>query len=106
MNKKEIRRQFREVCLKRDKYSCVMCGFKSSPEKSLELDVHHIQDRHLLDNGGYVMENGISLCSGCHLKAEEYHCYGLAHLGYSMEDLYLKIGSSLEEAVKASKYLK
>ena len=60
------------------------------------LDAHHITDRSLMSNGGYVKENGISLCEKCHLKAEN------RENGYSPEVLYELIGSTKEEAEQAS----
>ena len=108
MNKKEIRKNFREVCLNRDKDTCRMCGHKAhSREEALEIfDIHHITDRSLMIAGGYCLENGITLCKNpCHLKAEEFHSTGLSHPGYSPEDLYRVINSSYEKAVKASKKL-
>lgn len=105
-SKKEVRRNFRDTSFKRDKYKCVMCSFQSSPEKSLEeLDCHHITPRDEMPNGGYVKENGISLCSECHLKAEEFYSTGVAFPGFSPEELYKRINSSLESAVKTSKKL-
>jgi CRISPR-associated protein Cas8b1/Cst1 subtype I-B len=104
--KKEIRRRFRESCFERDKYCCVKCGFKSSKDRAeQELDAHHITPRTEMPNGGYVKENGISLCSVCHVYAEEFYSTGIAHKGYSVEELYLIINSSLEEAIKASNKL-
>ena len=89
--KKLIRKNFREACFKRDKFSCVMCPFTSAVLKDeVELDAHHITDRNLLPNGGYVKENGISLCEDCHLKAEIFHSTGTAYFGFSPEDLYKK----------------
>ena len=105
--KKLIRKNFRDACYKRDKYSCVMCGFKSTPEAAEhDLDTHHINDRTIMPSGGYVAANGISLCSPCHEKAEEFHSTGTAYPGYSIEDLYKAINSSYELAVEASKKLK
>ena len=107
MTKKEIRQKFRDGCHRRDKYRCVTCGFKSSPDKAeQELDVHHIINRNLLPNGGYVKKNGISLCSFCHLKAEEYYSSGTAVAGFSIEELLNLIGSSFEEAEENSRKLK
>jgi hypothetical protein len=108
MSKKEIRSNFRKVCLKRDKYACVMCGQRAkSPEEAEEIfDVHHIISRKILPNGGYVLENGITLCEADHLKAEEFHSTGVAHPGYAPDDLYKKINSTYEKAVEASKKLK
>lgn len=105
--KKLIRQAFRDACYKRDGYKCAMCSFKSSKDKvEEELDAHHVTDRNELPNGGYVKENGISLCEECHKKAEEFHSTGVAHPGYSPEDLYNKINSNLEKATEASKKLK
>lgn len=105
--KKLVRKNFRDACYKRDKYKCVTCNFKSTPQNAeKDLDAHHIYDRNLLPNGGYVLENGISLCEACHMKAEEFHSTGIAHPGYSIEDLYKLIGSSYEKALEASKKLK
>lgn len=105
--KKEIRRKFRDDCLNRDNDTCKMCGLKSpSREESLKIfDVHHIVDRSEMPNGGYVKDNGISLCQDCHIKAEVFHSTGIAHPGYAPEDLYKKINSTLEKAIIASEKL-
>lgn len=68
-------------------------------------DAHHITDRALMPNGGYVQENGITLCPECHRKAETFHETGTALPGWSPDDLYRKVGSSREEAETASKRL-
>lgn len=59
------RDKFREGCLERDNYKCVVCNDRES-----ELSVHHIIERRLWSDGGYYMENGASLCEDCHRKAE------------------------------------
>lgn len=102
--KKQIRESFNNRVFKRDNMMCVMCGKKG------QLDAHHIQDRHLIPNGGYVPENGITLCCGidkdnCHWKAERYHATGVAYPGYSPDELFNKIGSSLEKAMEAAEQL-
>ena len=79
-----------------------MCQYQPADPET-ELDVHHITDRNEMPNGGYVKENGISLCSECHLKAEEFHQTGISHPGYSPEDLYQKIGSTKELAIQCAK---
>lgn len=102
--KKAVRDAFRSSVFKRDGYRCRMCGVV--PANGDEgLDAHHITDRNELPNGGYVKENGISLCDECHLKAEHFHSTGVSYHGYSPEDLYSKIGSSYELAQAASKRL-
>lgn len=83
-----------------------MCPFKSSPALAeRDLDAHHVINREAMPNGGYVKENGISLCTSCHIKAEEFYSTGIAHPGYSPDELYLKIGSTKERAIKASEKL-
>lgn len=102
--KKKIRQNFRDTVFSRDGNQCAMCSWKPTPES--HLDAHHICDRTLIPNGGYVKENGISLCPECHQKAEEFHSTGVSHPGYSPEDLYKKINSTYEMAVEESKKLK
>lgn len=99
IEKKDIRRKFRDSVFKRDKNVCLMCG---SPPP---LDAHHIIDRHDMPAGGYVVENGISLCMKCHELAEAWHSTGIAAPGYSPDDLMAKIGSSLDIAIEASEVL-
>jgi hypothetical protein len=57
----------------------------------------------MIVHGGYVEENGISLCDECHLKAESHwsNC-GTPEPGFSPEDLYNLIGSSYDRAWDAS----
>jgi 5-methylcytosine-specific restriction endonuclease McrA len=96
-DKKKIRDAFRNAVWKRDGYKCVMCGKKA-------VDAHHITDRNDMPWGGYVLENGISLCAECHLLAEQWHVSGNkeAPEGWHPDDLYKKIGSSKELAVEKS----
>lgn len=94
--KKQIRKQFRDSVYARDRYTCVACGFCSSPEKAeQELDAHHITSRDDMPNGGYVAENGASLCKhgnpSCHERAESGEI--------AADELYRKIGSSYEQAL-------
>jgi len=100
IEKRKLRAAFRAAVFERDGYRCVTCG-----EGSTKLDAHHITDRNELPNGGYCVENGISLCEGCHKQAEMFHSTGEASEDFSPEDLYQKIQSSLDEAVIASKKL-
>lgn len=99
--KKKIRENFRDVVFKRDGFACRVCREREQP-----LDAHHITDRNLMPNGGYVLQNGISLCPDCHEKAEVFHSTGSAIPGFSPDDLYNHIGSSYDQAVKASERFK
>jgi len=97
--KKQIRENFRNEVFSRDKNKCLKCGKPA-------VDAHHITDRNEMPNGGYVKENGISLCADCHVKAEVWHLSGTLEYveGYKPEDLYrlicsnygLALGKSLE----------
>lgn len=96
--KKLIRQRFRESVFERDGNKCVFC------EKDA-VDAHHITDRNKMPNGGYVKENGISLCHEHHRIAEKYHETGGKDWieGFHPDDLYRKIGSSKEIALQSSK---
>jgi hypothetical protein len=63
------RTEFREAVFKRDNHKCVI-------HKDVEaVDAHHIMERRLFTDknqfGGYFLQNGASLCSACHIKAEQ-----------------------------------
>lgn len=103
-SKKQVRQAFRDAVFARDGYRCRGCGI-SLPGVAQQLDAHHITDRNLMPNGGYVKENGITLCPGCHEKAEVFHSSGMALIGWSPDDLYKLIGSSYDAAVKSAKRL-
>jgi 5-methylcytosine-specific restriction endonuclease McrA len=103
--KKKIRENFRNAVFQRDGHKCKGCGWSLITSET-PLDAHHITDRNEMPNGGYVKENGISLCPGCHEKAEVFHSTGSPVEGWAPADLYKMIGTSYEEAVKASERLK
>lgn len=58
------RTEFKEKVFARDKNKCVVCGGPA-------VDAHHLLDRSLWKDGGYYIDNGVSLCSDNHLKAEK-----------------------------------
>lgn len=100
MSKKKIREDFRNKVFERDNFKCKVCGDSTS-----KLDAHHITDRSEMPNGGYVKENGITLCdkeNGCHIKAEQFHLGNSVEDGFMPEDLYKLINSSFELAFKKS----
>ena len=71
------RDQFRERVQARDQNRCIVCG------KTGKLDSHHVVERRLFSDGGYYMDNGVSLCDpDCHMKAEstEISCDTLREL--------------------------
>jgi len=104
--KKQVRQKFRDAVFARDAFTCRGCGFVSTAERAeTELDAHHITDRNEMPNGGYVAENGISLCEVCHAKAEAFNCGEPVLPGFGPAELYTLIGSSEEEARAASERL-
>jgi len=110
--KKAIRKEFRGSVFKRAEYRCECCGIhgydrqsENDIEERVALDAHHITNRKEMPNDGNVKENGISVCDDCHLKAEQFHSTGVAIEGFSPDDLYKRINSSYEKAVRASKKL-
>jgi 5-methylcytosine-specific restriction endonuclease McrA len=106
-DKKRIRQAFRDAVFARDGHRCRVCGWSSQGSSLVgSLDAHHITDRTLMPNGGYVIENGVSLCPECHVKAEKLHQTGEACPGYAPNELYELIGSSYEQAVRAAERLK
>jgi len=103
-NKKSIRKEFREAVFKRDG-KCMICG---KPIDGDNMDAHHITDRNEMPNGGYVLENGITLCKEeCHMKAEEFHLSDGEDWYCDMhpDDLYKLIGSYKELAINKSEKL-
>ena len=57
------RDEFRTSVFERDNHLCVMCHKPA-------VDVHHIIDRKQFTNGGYYLDNGVSLCSEHHIESE------------------------------------
>lgn len=98
MGKRLVRQAFRAAVFLRDGNRCRGCGGTRG-----DLVAHHITDRSEMPGGGYVPENGISLCNDCHLKAEAFHRDGTAIPGWAPEDLYARIGSSPEAALAAAR---
>lgn len=100
LKKQMIREAFRKQVFKRDRYRCRICNHGVHSE----LDAHHIVDRNEMPGGGYVPENGITLCYVHHNMAEAYHRSGGEewHDGMHPDDLYELIDSSHVDAILAS----
>lgn len=114
-NKRDVRAAFRTAVFERDGYTCVVCGrvwSEADADPALgRVNAHHILDRHEFPNGGYVAENGVTVCDGgpdsCHGRCERFHASGgREHApGLHPEDLYRRIGSSLDAAIAADEAL-
>lgn len=96
-----IRTKFRDSVFARDGHHCAFCAVRD------QLDAHHITDRNEMPNGGYVKENGITLCPEHHMQAEQFHISGGTKWvpGMHPNDLYARIKSSYDLAVERSKRL-
>jgi len=57
------REEFRLAVFARDCNTCVICGRPGQ-------DAHHIMERRLFTDGGYDIDNGVTVCGQCHLDAE------------------------------------
>ena len=57
------RPQFKEAVFARDNHTCVLCDLPAN-------DAHHILDRQLWNDGGYYLDNGVSVCAEHHLACE------------------------------------
>ncbi len=123
MSKKNIREKFRNDVFKRDNYTCKICGYGPFEIRSSEIfDAHHITDRSLMPNGGYVKENGITVCKdvresdpdyelpllSCHMRCEQYHISNGEQWEDNLhpDDLYRIVDSTLELATNKSENLK
>jgi len=58
------RDDFRNQVFSRDGHKCVVCG---APAR----DAHHVLERKLWEDGGYYLENGVSVCAKHHMEAEQ-----------------------------------
>lgn len=57
------REEFKKFVFGRDNNECVIC-------KEEAVDAHHIIERKLFNDGGYYLDNGVSVCEQHHLHAE------------------------------------
>ena len=57
------RQLFKDSVFYRDRGKCVVCGKPG-------VDAHHIMERRLFPDGGYYLDNGVTVCADCHLAAE------------------------------------
>jgi len=67
------RQEFREKCVKRDGGQCLVpgCGAEVTTDPDGPGEVHHIIERKLWNDGGYIPDNGACVCNEHHRLAEE-----------------------------------
>jgi NUMOD3 motif/HNH endonuclease len=66
-------RLWREAVFKRDNYTCIWCG----DDRGGNLNADHIKSFALFPELRFAIDNGRTLCEGCHRKTESY---GRSHL--------------------------
>lgn len=59
-------KEWRETVFLRDKYTCQICGNKSSKGNPIVLNAHHIKKFKDYPELRYDVHNGITLCASCH----------------------------------------
>ena len=57
------REEFKAAVFKRDGGKCIYC-------KKQAVDAHHLVERRVFPDGGYYLDNGVSLCEADHIRAE------------------------------------
>jgi hypothetical protein len=65
-SKREGTSQWRKSVYQRDLYHCRLCG------SNIDLEAHHIIPFSVSEKLQTDIENGITLCSGCHLTIHKY----------------------------------
>jgi hypothetical protein len=66
MTENRTRKSFRDVVFKRDNYTCIVPWCNQTAQ-----DSHHIVERALWNDGGYIPDNGASVCETHHRAAED-----------------------------------
>lgn len=67
----ENMRVFRRKVFKKDNYTCVVCGNRSSKGNKVILHAHHLNGYHWYKQGRFDHNNGITLCESCHNSFHE-----------------------------------
>jgi len=65
-------RLWRHKIYERDNYTCQECGTRSSKDKQVYLEAHHIKSWARFPKERYKLLNGITLCKECHKLTDNY----------------------------------
>lgn len=63
---------WRASVFKRDNYTCICCGERTRKGKRIKLNADHIKPFAFYPELRLVLENGRTLCIGCHKKTDTY----------------------------------
>lgn len=67
-------RNWRKSVFDRDHYTCMCCGARNGNGKYVRLNAHHIENFATNIEGRYDVDNGVTLCTDCHIAF--HSCYG------------------------------
>lgn len=90
------RSEFRLAVFTRDGFRCVLCDKPAQ-------DAHHLIERRLWDDGGYHLDNGVSLCGPCHWEAERT-TYSVEHLRIAAGISKIALPPHMDRDVKWDKW--
>ena len=63
---------WRETVFKRDKWTCVWCGYRSKGSAPTDIHADHIKPFALYPELRFCIDNGRTLCIPCHKTTESY----------------------------------
>ncbi len=65
-------REWRESVFERDNYTCQECGIRGGNGKKVTLQPHHIKPFCEHEELWFEVDNGTTLCVGCHRKTDSW----------------------------------
>lgn len=65
-------KEWRMLVLRRDRFTCVLCGIKNGMGKKISFEVDHIKRFSDYPELRLVVENGRTLCKPCHYLTDNY----------------------------------
>ena len=89
--------QWRISVFARDKYRCQCCGDKSGCGHTVELHAHHINNWSDYPEQRYNVDNGITMCSNCHMLF--HSIYGKRNNNYSQLQEFLDLNSKSDKKI-------
>lgn len=65
-------KEWRRGVFERDDYTCQDCGDRNGRGHNVSLEAHHILRWSKYPEFRYILDNGLTLCKGCHAKTDNY----------------------------------
>ncbi len=69
-------RGWRTSIFEKDNYTCQECGAKNGNGKTIYLEAHHIKSYTYFPGLRFDVENGLTLCKGCHKRVNKEQMIG------------------------------